>query len=602
MIATAAGTAAWQGWVRSGEGAVFSLPETRDAPTTSWARAGGLFCVFTGHLYNRAALAAELAQEPDDTALSPAELGLAGYRRWGQDVMARLDGMFAVALWDQVNETLICARDPVGLHPFYYSLAGDELVFSWDLETLLRHEKVSRQVNRVVLAELLCGRLQDQEETFFAAVRRLPGGRVLRFARGRLEIIPYWDPVPSGRPVRWVTEEELPEFPRLLRNAVAATMQFGPLGIFLSGGFDSVSIAACAADIAGEQGSSPPQAYSVILSEEEGRIQRSVAKTLDMPQTFVSMNEYLDGHRFLGPMLDLVGNFPAPPLSFLAPPFLDLTEQAKNSGCRGMLIGDGGDEWLTVTPLLAADLIRAGNWSGLLQLARTESRRWGPSDSPLRSTIRPLLWHFGLRALARDWAWKHTPGLALRRRRQFAGRAVPGWMAPDPTLRRQLLERFENWNRQTADEGFYLKATRDGLNEPLKSICFDERFSRDQMTGIPSFAPYWHRPLVEFLIRTPPGLLNAGAQSKALARSFLSERLPQLGLAKQKKMVAEDLAGGILRRESAAVWRRVGSARSLVGLGVVDANRHDEMLRAFAESPHRLWYAASAEVWSRARL
>ena len=137
---------AWQGWIRRGGGfpaaveaaddrrremgaAVFSLPEPGEAKTTSWAQSGGRFGVFTGYLYNRRELAAELALETDPadpTPPSAVEVALAGYLKWGGDVLGKLEGSFAVAVWDQPRETLLCGRDPVGLHPFFYSLTGED--------------------------------------------------------------------------------------------------------------------------------------------------------------------------------------------------------------------------------------------------------------------------------------------------------------------------------------------------------------------------------------------------------------------------------------------------------------------------------------------
>src|ERR1051325_8797636 len=137
--------ASWQGWVRAGSSfsswakaspgkfesgaAVFSLPDPGQARTTTWAQDSDRFCIFTGYLYNPD----ELSEEGDcdaeyaDGLQSTAKLILAAYRKWGADLLPRLDGVFGLAIWDQSTETLICARDSAGIHPFYYASIGEDL-------------------------------------------------------------------------------------------------------------------------------------------------------------------------------------------------------------------------------------------------------------------------------------------------------------------------------------------------------------------------------------------------------------------------------------------------------------------------------------------
>ena len=209
----------------------------------------GLVAVFSGQLYNQTELVRELAttSSPVD---SPAQLVLEGYGEWGDGMISKLDGVFAWALWDERRERLIAARDALGLHPFYYAHVGQNMVFSWDLHTLRRHPSVSGALNRAWLAEMLCGRFLDPAETALAAVRRLLGGHALTFAEGALHIFRYWDPLPAGRPIAWASDEEVAEFPAVLGRAVERAMQLGPSGILLSGGLDSISIAAAACDVA----------------------------------------------------------------------------------------------------------------------------------------------------------------------------------------------------------------------------------------------------------------------------------------------------------------------------------------------------------------
>ena len=148
---------AWQGWIRKGsdypsaivekpdgEGgliielgaAVFKLPDPAKLATNSWACSQQTLCVFAGALYNRDELLEELFESQPSTTraeVSSADIVLSGYKRWGDDVLDHCDGAFAMAIWDQAQRRLLCGRDAVGLHPFYYAHMGSDLVFSWDM-------------------------------------------------------------------------------------------------------------------------------------------------------------------------------------------------------------------------------------------------------------------------------------------------------------------------------------------------------------------------------------------------------------------------------------------------------------------------------------
>ena len=109
---------------------------------------------------------------------------------------------------------------------------------------------VSRAVNRIAIADHLCHRWPDPEETYFEQVRRLPPANVVTVTAVGVSRRQYWDPDPIDQPTRWATDDELDQFESVLDRAVSRAMGFGPTGIFLSGGFDSISVAAFATDIA----------------------------------------------------------------------------------------------------------------------------------------------------------------------------------------------------------------------------------------------------------------------------------------------------------------------------------------------------------------
>jgi asparagine synthase (glutamine-hydrolysing) len=582
--------------------AVFRLPDRAEARTTSWTQQGSQLCIFTGYLYNGEELTRELAL--DGRALSQAEVVLEAWRRWGEGVPGRLEGSFSFAVWDQTADTLLCARDIWGMHPLFYAETSEELVLSWDMETVRGHPGVSREFDPVTLAEHLTHHLVEPEETFFRAIRRVPGGCSLRLVRGRRQVSRYWEPLSA--PVQWVTAEESKQFPERFRKAVESVMRCGGgrAGIFLSGGLDSVSVAAFASDVAAEYGWPAPQAYSVDFPgvDSEEPLQRAVAGALGFPQTFTYMKDYVGQPGLLRRVLDWGANFPSPPTFVFAPAYLDLMQQAKVQGCGVMLTGDGGDEMLIVTPAYVADLLRDRDWAAIRRELTTLIRSW---DGSIFASFRTALWTWGLRALIRDWVWRRKPEIAMRRRRQLLHRAYPPWVAPDPSLRKSLVQRFEEkWDRASIQESAYLTRIHGFLTDPGMNIVFEEQFYRSTLAGLPALHPYRARSLATFLLRTPPELLNRGGRSKSMVRQTLHERFPQLGFLQQRKPTGDGFAKELFPRELPYLWQCLGAPRQMAEAGLIQPDQYATMLSRYQASSkmarqYEVWHGASIEQWMR---
>ena len=223
----------------------------RDRGELLEASLGSVHAVFAGTLYSRSEWAHSVGVSD---GLSDAELLAHAYVRWGNGLLDRVRGIFALAVWDRDAETLLAARDPLGLYPLFFSDGPDRLVFSNSIDALTRQPDVSSAVNLPSIVDHLRHRWPYTDETFFEKVRRVPAGHALESQRGRLRVWRYWDPLPPDMKIDWVREDELGHFDELLEQAVERCRGRRPTGIFLSGGLDSVSIAAVAAGSARTEG------------------------------------------------------------------------------------------------------------------------------------------------------------------------------------------------------------------------------------------------------------------------------------------------------------------------------------------------------------
>ncbi len=566
------------------------------------ARQGACSALFDGVLQNRE----ELERPLDATGLTDGELVLEAYRRWGDDLLDELKGIYAFVIGDVVRKRVLCARDRVGSHPLFYADVGGELLVSASISALLRDPRVSSEINRAALADHLAHRWPDPGETYFSAIRRVPPGHVLVAGSAGRRINRYWSPVPDGEEIDWVDADELEHFEELLTAAVMRFLGLGRAGIYLSGGLDSVSVAALAAKASRETSRQPPLALSLGFSHEaanEQSIQRAVASDLDLPQLLVPMDEAAGPDGLIAADLELSKCWPAPIVNVWLPAYNFLAVQGRDRGCRVILSGHGGDEWLCVTPYYAADLIFSLDLKGLLRLWNNQRRSY-PLAS--RTLLWNLVWRFGTRPLLGFAANRLAPS-AMRHRRRVVGR-TPGWIAPDPALRRELAERADATTPERPKPGrMYLSEMNRSLDHTLVAMELEEAFEAGRRLGVRFGHPFWDADLLAFLYRTPPELLNQGGRSKGLVRSTLARNFPELGFERQRKVTGTPVARRIFVEEGGAAWRRLRGATALADLGVVDAHAVSDLIEGLLDNgkpevnlhSYRIWDIVSLEAWVR---
>ena len=565
-----------------------------------WAHRGPLYCFFQGLLFDRVILA-RLADRPD---CSDAELVLQAYERGGEAALSRLRGSFVVAIIDRMRDVAIIARDPLGSHPLFYVENNSSVHFAAAQQPLLKQPGVSRALNRAALADHLCHRWPDPHETFFAAVRRvLPGWRAI-ISRGRLRLERYWDPAPEDQPIQWLAHSETARFDEVFDRAVDRCLHHGPAGIFLSGGLDSISIAAVATDRTRRTGRNPPRALSLGFPDpacDERILQAAVARDLGIQQHLIGLEEAVGRSSLLEQTVGLNERSGAPILNPWAPAYLELARRGKRSGADVILTGQGGDEWLTVTPFLSADLIRRGAIRDLARFLATLQRSYQLGSFDL---ARNMLWRSGLRPLAGLWRHRIMPATHKAIRLNGLVTGDPYWIAPDQTLRAEQICRAEAaLVPSDPPQGFYLRELRRGMDHTLTSWEMEEQHELGQRIGVRFLYPYCDPDLVELLYRTPPQALNEGGRSKGLVRGTLARRFPDLGFERQRKVLATSFFESLLRREGPALVQAAGDFPALSTLGVVDG----QATRAFADDAlkqpgarlNRIWDVLILEAWAR---
>jgi asparagine synthase (glutamine-hydrolysing) len=297
----------------------------------------------------RAELIRQLESEgrKDLLAASDAQLILHAYHAWGEDCVEHLLGDFAFAIWDGATRRLFCARDHFGIKPFYYAPIRGGIVFSNTLDCVRLHPGVGDALDERAIGDfLLFGCNHEPTTTTFADVRRLAPGHTLTCGHGTLRPKRYWTLPAHGRIRYRRSREYVDHFEDILTAAVSDRLRMGHVGIWMSGGLDSTSIAAIAQRLLSEGVAhvkllAHTIVYDTLIPDEERYYARVAAAALGVENSYFIADEYGPFDGWDQPDLCM----PEP----VADPFLlmrmqQLKQAASHS--RVLLCGEGGDEVL----------------------------------------------------------------------------------------------------------------------------------------------------------------------------------------------------------------------------------------------------------------
>jgi asparagine synthase (glutamine-hydrolysing) len=190
-----------------------------------------------------------LSLYPKDDA-ADVELILRSYLAWDEDCVEHLLGDFAFAIWDAPKQRLFCARDHLGVKPFFYAQLGQKLIFSSSLDCIRRHPAVSDRLNDLAIADFLLFDLnQDKATTSFADIQRVPPAHIATWSSAGLQLRRYWT-LPIDEPVYFrKADDYVDRFKELLDHAVDDRLRTKKVGVMMSGGLDSPTLAASACKI-----------------------------------------------------------------------------------------------------------------------------------------------------------------------------------------------------------------------------------------------------------------------------------------------------------------------------------------------------------------
>lgn len=232
-------------------------PEARGAIQPVTGGGGRYVMVFDGRLDNRDEVAADLAIDRGRLVLmSDAALAMAGWERWGEDVLSRWVGEFALIVWDKNEAQLTAARDHFGARTLHFASNADRIIIASAPKGVHALGDLPREIDEQKIADALSQLYHDGERTFFKGVHRIPVGGLITVTETDVKVRKYYSLRDNVRPIHYKKDADYVEAGlELLDQSVRALLRSTrPVGAFMSGGLDSSSMSVLAAEHLAERG------------------------------------------------------------------------------------------------------------------------------------------------------------------------------------------------------------------------------------------------------------------------------------------------------------------------------------------------------------
>lgn len=520
---------------------------------------GRLQIVFNGEIYNFQELRRELEISGCRfTTHSDTEVILQGYSRWGQGCIARLHGMFALAIWDTRDQSLFLARDRVGKKPLYYCRQGDTFAFASEIKALRAAGLCPDEIALESLDCYLTFGYVPAPRTIYRGVHKLQAARQLRVSRQGQAEKQYWQLV-VGEPVSRPMSQVVEEFEALLDQAVSCRLiSEVPLGAFLSGGLDSSLVVASMARQIGR-----PVITNSIGFDDPATSELPIAQ-LVAEHLRTEHHEFVVKPDAADVLQKIAWHFDEPVADSSALPTWYVCKMARQT-VTVALSGDGGDEafggyTFRYTPHVFESRIRAGLPPALRSMlfgvagAAWPSSAWLPR--PLRlKTILENLATSDAEAFYRDLAWLRPDTRSRLYTSEFK-QSLMGFTPMEAVAPYYLHNDAPDalGRAQFADIHFYM------TDDVLAKV---DRMSMAHSLEVRS--PLLDHRILEFAARLPSQQKLAGGKGKLVLRELAARRLPGQLLKMPKRGFAVP----------AAKWLR-GELRTFAGDALMDVGRSME--------------------------
>jgi asparagine synthase (glutamine-hydrolysing) len=492
---------------------------------------GTIWITFNGEIYNHARLRPGLeARGHVYRSRTDTETLLHLYEEEGPDFVRKLEGMFALAIWDDRRKELLLARDRIGVKPLYYAVLPGTVLFASEIKAILEHPRMSRRIDLAAFYHYLTFIASPAPRTLFQGVHKMPPStRVIIDSRGTIRSETWWDPMdaPPEEGARYEDEDFCAARVRdLLTQSIEKRMMADvPFGVFLSGGLDSSANVALMARIMDR----PVRTFSVGFRDHpehnEFTYARKVAQLFktDHHEVEIGWRDLLDF------MPELVFHQDEPIADWVCVPLHYVARLARRSGTIVVQVGEGSDEQFF-------------GYDHYLRMYRNQARFVKPLMG-LPRVLRALTYHAArglafllrrggerldlLRSVALDETFFWGGAIAWReaeKRRLLSDevlRRIDGLSSHDVVLGIDRTARSRIKDSDFGKRMIYLE-----LKNRLAELLLMRVDKITMASSIEARVPFLDHALVEFTMRVPTDLKIRQGQSKYILKKAMAGILP----------------------------------------------------------------------------
>lgn len=472
----------------------------------------GLVITADARIDNRKELSEELGIE-DKEDVSDSYFILKAYEEWGEKCPEHLLGDFAFAIWDENEEQLFCARDHMGVKPFYYYLDDDIFVFGTEIKALFAVPDVPKELNEDMIAMFLMN-ISDYESTFYENISSFNPAHSLTISKNNKKKRKYWELDRDSEIIMDSDEDYADKFRELFKEAVKCRLRSAyPIGFQLSGGLDSSSVLCMAKKILNENEKYKDKinSFSIVFKDipcDESFFIKKVTESGGIESNFVLSDN-------LSPLKDIKDMMWYQEQPVYAPNIAllwNMNKKMQEKNIRVVLGGEGGDYVISHGNYYFRDLAVALKWKKLFNELNFYSKN--NKSSFYRVFLNKVLLRLipeHLKKIIRPYYTKNSQITILNK--EFAKRIKAEEYLHDLYLKSEI----EN---NTAKDAHYLNLTKGSI---LPMELLDRTISAFSMEHR---HPFLDKRLVEFCYSIPTEIKFKFGWNRYIMRIAMEDILP----------------------------------------------------------------------------
>ena len=586
---------------------------------------GSVRITFNGEIYNHVPLRRALIEAGHifRTDHSDTEVIVHGYEEWGIDgLLQRIEGMFAIAIWDANSRKVHLVRDRIGIKPLYFTFQRGKALWASEIKAILTDPDIPRELEEIGMYHYLSFMTTPAPLTMFKGIYKLPAAHRMELPLdGDPSLHRYWDVMSLGKGYFTETDERfyVEETRRLLEGAVESHMMSDvPYGAFLSGGVDSSTNVA----LMKKYSDRPVSTFTVGFSDHKDYNEMDHARRVAEMFGTQHHEVHIDEGDMTGYLDQLVHSQDEPLADWVCIPLYFVSKLVKESGTTVVQVGEGADEQFC-------------GYDSYLGYLKLQKKYYSPFQRFVPAPIQDLA-AWGMESLA-EWRVGLEPYADLVRRAAKGREAFwTGALVFNDSLKRRLIPdaaritsgvdlsllalgivptemvdqdtyaiiaaQYREADRLRPDADYLTRMTYNEFQTRLPELLLMRVDKITMSTSIEARVPFLDHKLVEFTMRIPMAMKLKGGMSKFIGKKLAEDFLPK-DLVYRKKMGFAAPMGAWLRGDFGKRVEAEMMASKLLASPIFDLRRIRELMRLHREGRQdnstQIWTLYNLVCWHR---